>query len=173
MGSAVQPMSRELRVVPEASSLLPFACLWFSSVARRPTCRNKVTADHAFARAKGSNKVCETISSRNWASGVGVIMPRDPILHDGRVCFSRCCRNPWCGNLADATASRHPDHAWTFAASLTRFPAAKEGSFWLSFQQRCRRVGMRSKFLERIYKVMDCFPGLLDAAHHTADEFAE
>ena len=46
-----------------------------------------------------------------------------PILHDGRVCRSRGCQNPLCGNLADATASKDLDHyAWTFCYMFDRAP---------------------------------------------------
>ena len=58
-----------------------------------------------------------------------------PILHDGHVCLSRGCRNPLCGNLADATASKDLDHyAWTFTTTLTRFPAA-DTAFGLYFSK--------------------------------------
>ena len=58
-----------------------------------------------------------------------------PILHDGQVCLSRGCRNPLCGNLADATASKDLDHyAWTFTTTLTRFPAA-DTAFGLYFSK--------------------------------------
>ena len=58
-----------------------------------------------------------------------------PILHDGRVCRSRGCQNPLCGNLADATASKDLDHdAWTFVTCLTKLPGA-ETAFSLYFSK--------------------------------------
>jgi len=62
-----------------------------------------------------------------------------PVLHDGRLCSAKGCRNPLCGNLADATASKDLDHyAWTFATSLTRLPAA-ETAFGLYFSKDADR----------------------------------